>query len=232
MSKQIIFKGTKDGITVIFPQDLEFDKLCDMLEERIKESSKFFSTGVKTSMAFRGREFTDDEEQEILDIIIEHTNIDILFLRDFKDVDVVVDALDGDVADVVEEVEEIEIEEELAEEYKEIMEKTIYYRGSVRGGQLIRYRGSIVVLGDVNVGAEVSATGSIIVLGQLRGVAHAGYGREVADDRVFISAVYMAPMQLRICGLIAKFPKERMVGDKDSELAFIEGGRICVSSLV
>ena len=38
--------------------------------------------------------------------------------------------------------------------------------------------GAIIVIGDVNPGAEVRAEGSIIVLGRLRGVAHAAIGRD------------------------------------------------------
>ena len=52
--------------------------------------------------------------------------------------------------------------------------ETKFHRGSLRSGQKIEFEGSIVVLGDVNSGAEVIASENIVVLGALRGLAHAG----------------------------------------------------------
>ena len=52
--------------------------------------------------------------------------------------------------------------------------ETQFHRGSLRSGQKIEFEGSLVVLGDVNAGAEVLAGENIVVLGILRGMAHAG----------------------------------------------------------
>ena len=38
----------------------------------------------------------------------------------------------------------------------------------------IEFEGSLVILGDVNSGAEVIAGENIVILGDLRGLAHAG----------------------------------------------------------
>ena len=46
---------------------------------------------------------------------------------------------------------------------------TKFFRGSVRSGQRIEYEGSIVILGDVNDGAEIIAADNVIVVGVLRG---------------------------------------------------------------
>ncbi len=45
---------------------------------------------------------------------------------------------------------------------------------SCRSGEVITHPGDIVVVADVNPGAELIADGDIIVLGRLRGFAHAG----------------------------------------------------------
>ena len=52
--------------------------------------------------------------------------------------------------------------------------ETTFHKGSLRSGQKIEVEGSIVVIGDVNSGAEVIAADNIIVVGTLRGLAHAG----------------------------------------------------------
>ncbi len=58
---------------------------------------------------------------------------------------------------------------------KEIaISETKFHRGSLRSGQKMESEGSLVIIGDVNSGAEVMASDNIIVLGALRGLAHAG----------------------------------------------------------
>ena len=52
--------------------------------------------------------------------------------------------------------------------------ETKFHRGSLRSGQKLETEGSLVILGDVNSGAEVIASDNIVVLGALRGLAHAG----------------------------------------------------------
>ena len=50
----VIFKGTKDGVTVIFDPEVSFETLCTQLEKKVAEAGKFFDN-VKTSLAFKGR---------------------------------------------------------------------------------------------------------------------------------------------------------------------------------
>ena len=58
----VIFKGTKDGVTVIFDPEVSFETLCTQLEKKVAEAGKFFDN-VKTSLAFKGRVFTEEEEE-------------------------------------------------------------------------------------------------------------------------------------------------------------------------
>ena len=66
----VIFKGTKDGVTVLFQPDVPFEELCTQLEQKVEEAGKFFDN-VKTSLAFKGRSFTEEEEEKLLQIIAE-----------------------------------------------------------------------------------------------------------------------------------------------------------------
>jgi septum site-determining protein MinC len=71
----------------------------------------------------------------------------------------------------------------------------LFVQRTVRSGTRIEYPGSIVVLGDVNPGAEIVAEGSVIVWGHLRGAVHAGAG---GNRDVSVCALGMAPMRLEI----------------------------------
>jgi septum formation inhibitor MinC len=77
---------------------------------------------------------------------------------------------------------------------------TLYHRGTLRGGQALHNLGNIVVIGDVNPGAELIASGDIVVFGALRGVAHAG---AQGDRLARVIALELAPTQLRIATCIA-----------------------------
>lgn len=66
---------------------------------------------------------------------------------------------------------------------------------NLRSGQTVEHSGDVLILGDVNEGAEVVAAGNIVVMGALRGYAHAG---AIGDDSSVVVAKKMIPQQLRI----------------------------------
>ncbi len=83
---------------------------------------------------------------------------------------------------------------------KEIKDsKTKFYKSSLRSGQKLEYEGSLVILGDVNGGAEVVAEENIVVLGNLRGLAHAG---AKGNKKAIIAANIIESPQLRIANII------------------------------
>jgi septum site-determining protein MinC len=48
------------------------------------------------------------------------------------------------------------------------------HEGTLRSGDHLQAKGSVLVLGDANPGSRISAGGNVMVWGRLRGVAHAG----------------------------------------------------------
>ena len=77
--------------------------------------------------------------------------------------------------------------------------ETKYYKGSLRSGQKLEYEGSIVIIGDVNGGAEVVAGENIIVLGALRGLAHAG---AKGNKKAIIASLTLEAPQIRIANVL------------------------------
>lgn len=96
---------------------------------------------------------------------------------------------------------------------------------TVRSGQKYRYAGTIIVLGDVNPGAELVADGDIIVWGKLRGVVHAGAS---GNENAMIGALALAPTQLRIGSHIARAPDEKRMTPTPAEIARVKFGQIVV----
>jgi septum formation inhibitor MinC len=106
---------------------------------------------------------------------------------------------------------------------------TLYHRGTLRGGQAVHNMGNIVVVGDVNPGAELIASGDIIVVGALRGVAHAG---AQGDRNARVIALEFAPTQLRIATVIgADGEASAAAGASGPQQATIAGDRILIEPL-
>ena len=78
-----------------------------------------------------------------------------------------------------------------------LAEPALLVRGACRAGEALRFPGDVVILGNVNPGAEITAEGDILVFGGLRGTAHAGAG---GDAGAVILAMFTASPTLRIAG--------------------------------
>lgn len=102
---------------------------------------------------------------------------------------------------------------------------TLLLRRTLRSGQSIQYPGNVVIMGDVNPGAEVIAGGSIVVLGWLKGVAHAG---ALGDETSAIMALRLRPTQLRIAGHITRPPEGEDAGPEAPEIARIREGMVVI----
>ena len=97
--------------------------------------------------------------------------------------------------------------------------ETKYHRGSLRSGQKIEFEGSLVILGDVNDGAEVSAGENIVVLGALRGLAHAG---AKGNKDAIIASSSIEAMQLRIANVVNEREKEEVYSNERRMYAYLD----------
>lgn len=97
----------------------------------------------------------------------------------------------------------------------------ILVRRTMRSGASLHHPGHVVVIGDINPGAEIVARGDVIVWGRLRGMVHAG---AEGDEDAVVCALDLSPTQLRIAGQIAVTPKRR--GKPQPEMAHISNGQV------
>ena len=95
---------------------------------------------------------------------------------------------------------------------------------TIRGGEEVTYKGSIVIYGNVNPGAKIIAGGNIDIHGSCRGVVHAG---AFGNSDTCISADKLMPLQIRIAGFIARSPDDNDdSSSKGTEKAVIKNGNI------
>jgi len=175
MSNHVIIKGKNDRLVIALDPDVSFLDICDILKTKILEARNFIGNS-RMAIEFSGRTLTNEEENILIGIITDNSNIVISYIFSKRE--------DSD--------EEIDLEHlnPLIEEGK-----THFYRGTLRSGSKIESDGNIVVLGDVNPSSIIKARGNVIVLGHLNGTVYAGLG---GDDRAFIGAVHFNPIQLTI----------------------------------
>ena len=175
MSNHVIIKGKNDRLVIALNPDIDFLDICDILKTKILEAKSFIGNS-RMAIEFSGRALTNEEENKLIGIITENSNIVISYIFSKR----------------TDSEEEMDLENinPLIEEGK-----THFFRGTLRSGSKIESDGNVVVLGDVNPSSIIKARGNVIVLGHLNGTVYAGLG---GDDRAFIGAIYFNPIQLTI----------------------------------
>lgn len=99
-------------------------------------------------------------------------------------------------------------------------DEAVLLHRTLRSGHSIRHPGHVVVIGDVNPGAEVVAGGNVVVWGRVRGVVHAG---ATGNTKAVVCALDLAPTQLRIAAQISISPERK--GKPRPEMAMLKNGQ-------
>ncbi len=173
----------KEEITLKINEKAKEEEIVECLEEKIPELKRLYQDE-KTPIFVTGKVLKEKEMKIVQEKIQKEIDVKIEF--------------DSPKALGLHEIKRAFSEEIESSETK-------FYRGSLRSGKKIEYEGSIVVLGDVNSGAEVIAGENIVIVGILRGMAHAG---AKGNRKAMISAVSIEAPQLRIADIIKETEKE------------------------
>jgi septum site-determining protein MinC len=211
MNNSVMIKGNKYGIIVVLSPDVPFEELKLLVEEKFKESSKFFDNA-KMAISFEGRKLTNEEQRDILDIIGKNTDMHIVCVMEN----------DPETEDA--------FRKTLDQKLQELSNNTgQFYKGILRSGASLEFESSVIIIGDVNHGARVVSKGNIIVLGSLKGNAFAG---ATGNTNSFVVALDMSPTQIRIADTIARAPDKPIKEElKEAKIAFLEDGNIYIEPL-
>ena len=107
--------------------------------------------------------------------------------------------------------------------------EALLIKTTCRSGEVVRYPGDVVILADVNPGAEIIADGDILVVGSLRGLAHAGAG---GDIQATIIALNLESPRIQIGPYIGMAPKAKKRSKSNRSgptLAFVRRQHIFVA---
>lgn len=173
----------QENITIKIAEQATQEEILKCMEEKILQLSRMYREE-KIPIYITGKVLDQDEMEEIQKLIKKEIDVEIQFDSP-KEL-----GLSG-----IKKVYEKDTENSY----------TKYYRGALRCGQKIEFEGSIVIVGDVNGGAEVIAGENITVLGALRGLAHAG---AKGNKKATIAAGSIDAPQIRIANLLKEITKE------------------------
>jgi len=175
-NKPVIIKGTKEGITIILEENSNFEDVKKIIYEKLQSGRNFFA-GAKVCLKTKNGYLNKEEYRKLQEILLNFG----MSLQEANSPKTLIFP-------------------------KPNRSRVLLLKRTVRSGQKISYRGTVVILGDANPGSEIVATGDILVMGTLRGMAHAG---AEGDTTAIVAAFRLKPTQLRIAEVISRPPEDK-----------------------
>lgn len=192
----------KNEIIIKIAEDAEQKKIISELTKKLSDLKKLYKED-KTPIKIVGKVLKNKEIDEIQELIKEKIDVDIDF-------------------DMPKSLGLSSITRTFKQEVA--ISETKFHRGSLRSGQRLETEGSIVIIGDVNSGAEVIASDNIVVLGNLRGLAHAG---AKGNKNAIIAAGKLDAVQLRISNIVKEIDRDEEPVHRQAYV-FVEDDKIII----
>lgn len=177
MRNSVVINLGKEEITIKIADKATHEESIASLKRKLPELKKLYKEE-KTPILVTGKVLKNKEVEEIRDMIKSSLKVKVNF-------------------DTPKELGLHGIKRTFAEKVE--ISETKFHRGSLRSGNKIEYEGSLVIIGDVNAGAEVIAGDNVVILGILRGVAHAG---AKGNKQAIIAAAEIEAPQIRIANIV------------------------------
>lgn len=259
MKNTVIIKGNKYGITIVLDKDVEFTKLIKDLSTKLEDAEAFFDSDKQLAVAFEGRELSNEEMDELLEVIKSSSKLNIQYVIEQNNelevtfFDIIQNArlleqAEAQIANMDKSIDnhffaDVDIDNDLDFEGDTDLDYDwndtkadknntssdgLFYKGTLRSGQTLEAKDSVIIIGDINPGANVIAGGNVVVIGSLKGNVTAGAN---GNRKSFVMALSMAPIQIQIADVIArssdakKIPKSKK---EDAMIATIIDNQICI----
>lgn len=197
MKDNIFIYLKRNEIIIKIPEDLEQKQIINSLIKKLPELKNLYKNE-KTPIKVVGKILKNKEIDEIQSLIKEKIDVNIDF-------------------DMPKTLGLSSITRTFKQEVA--ISETKFHRGSLRSGQKIEVEGSIVIIGDVNSGAEVIASDNIVVMGKLRGLAHAG---AKGNKNAIIVAGVLDTVQIRISNVVKEIDRDEDTIHKQAYLSIID----------
>lgn len=196
-SNSVSINLKKDEILIKLNEKAEQTEIIEVLKKKLPELKKLYKEE-KTPIKVTGKVLKNKEIDEIQAIIKDKINVEIDF-------------------DMPKSLGLYSIKKTFEREIA--VSETKFHKGSLRSGQKLETEGSLVILGDVNSGAEVMASDNIVVLGTLRGLAHAG---AKGNKQAVVAAGLFDAVQIRIANIVKEIDREEEPMHKQAYISVVD----------
>lgn len=197
MKNCITINTKKENILIKINEDAEQSEIINTLNKKLPQLKKLYQNE-DTPIIVTGKVLKNKEIDQIQELIKNSINVEVSFDSPR------ILGLHGIIKTYNKEIATSE---------------TKFHRGAIRSGQKLEFEGSLVVIGDVNDGAEVIAGENIVILGILRGLAHAG---AKGNKDAIISASSIEAPQLRIANVVKEREKEEIISSDIKVYAYLD----------
>ncbi|MBR3624567.1 MAG: septum site-determining protein MinC [Selenomonadaceae bacterium] len=217
-------KGVKQGLLLIFNDITDFNKVEEELNRKL--TSGFFMRG--THIFVKPGDLSHANEELLRKIFARYGLIVKIMPEVIEKTgsEIKADNIAPTEYEDNTEQQEISAQEETIKESDDISQMLVVNR-TLRGGQEIKTKSSVLVCGNVNPGAQIIAGGSIDIRGKCSGMVHAGaYG----NTEACIIADRLHPTQIRIANLVARPPDDGEETER-AERASIKDGQIVIEPI-
>lgn len=198
----ISIKGRSDGLVIEIGKG-SWSEILASLDERLLQSASFFRNA-RVAVDLGARATTEAELKPLADLLKTHglvlASVRTSTERTFQA------ALALGLTTTLESADGVPVADAAPASTNTTVGAYFVYRGYLRSGHRLQRKESVLVIGDVNPGAEVSSDGDVLVWGRLRGVAHAG---AKGNTRAIVAALDLEPTQLRIADVMTIGPDPR-----------------------
>ncbi len=209
MSSAVKIRGSKHGISVKLDNGASYEDIKKDIASEFKSAEKFLGEE-KLAVSFEGIFLSEQQQEELVDIIHQNCNVHIVCIMDQNS------------------EQEKQFQKAVQDTMKDFNASTgQFYKGHLRSGQVLEFEKSVIIIGDVNPGASIISKGNIIILGSLRGTAFAG---ATGKKNSFIVAMDMHPIQLRIADVFA-MASEHSKSSAEPRIAFVEDENIYIEPI-
>ncbi|WP_341960833.1 septum site-determining protein MinC [Planococcus maritimus] len=197
-------KGTNKGLLIQLNDMASYTEILDELKKKVSDPALAGDAEVQIQLA--KRHYSDGQLEEIKKVIHDHSKMKVISTK-------------CDVVTV----------EECNRMISERQSET--YVGIVRSGQVVKAKGDLVVIGDVNQNGRIEAGGNVYVLGRLKGFAHAGAS---GNKEAVIAASWLEATHLKIADELETMTDEldSLSEQPEMECAYLHtSGKIIIDRL-
>lgn len=216
MKNPVIIKSYPNGLSIFLDEELPFSKLLEEIAFKFKESAHFFKDASMV-LSFEGRELSDQEERQIVNIITANSQLNIVCIMGKNE---------ETNKNFVKALQKLSYHQQAMENAGQ------FYKGTLKDGQLLETENSVIVLGDVYPGASIISNKDIVILGGLYGQAYAGGNGEEGH---FVVALEMSPEKLKIGDFKYKTSEKQSkwsIKPKiQPKIAYVQDGRVVIEPI-